>query len=121
MCGDMGVGLVPYSPNGKGRLTRPAGAQSDRSNTDKVVQAFDSPYDEPVIDAVQKLAESRSVSMAQIALAWVLRNPLVTSPIVGATKPHHLPEAVDALRMGLSEEEAQELETPYQQYGPSWY
>jgi len=121
MCGDMGVGLVPYSPNGKGRLARPAGEQSDRSNTDKVVQAFDSPYDEPVINAVQELAESRSVSMAQIALAWVLRNPLVTAPIVGATKPHHLPEAVDALGMGLSEEEAQELEAPYQQYGPSWY
>ncbi len=87
MCGDMGVGLMPYSPNGKGRLARPAGEQSHRSSTDKVVQAFDSPYDEPVINAVQKLAEARGVSMAQIALAWVLRNPLVSAPIVGATKP----------------------------------
>ena len=101
MCGDMGVGLVPYSPNGKGRLARPAGEQSPRSSTDKVVQAFDSPYDEPVINAVQKLAEARGVSMAQIALAWVLRNPLVSAPIVGATKPHHLPEAVDALGLEL--------------------
>src|SRR6478752_3175364 len=84
MCRDMGVGLMPYSPNGKGRLARPAGEQSRRSSTDKVVQAFDSPYDAPVIDAVQKLAESRGVSMAQVALAWVLRNPLVTAPIVGA-------------------------------------
>ena len=50
MCGDMGVGLVPYSPNGKGRLARPAGEQSERSSTDKIVQAFDSPHDEPVID-----------------------------------------------------------------------
>src|SRR4029077_1885386 len=71
MCGDMGVGLVPYSPNGKGRLARPVGEQSPRSSSDKVVQAFDSPYDEPVINAVQKLAASRGVSMAQIALAWV--------------------------------------------------
>ena len=121
MCGDMGVGLVPYSPNGKGRLARPAGEQSQRSNTDKVVQAFDSPYDEPVIDAVQNLAESRAVSMAQIALAWVLRNPLVSAPIVGATKPHHLTEAAEALHVKLTDEEAQELEAPYHQYGPSWY
>ena len=117
----MGVGLVPYSPNGKGRLARPVGEQSDRSSTDKVVQAFDSPYDEPVITAVQKLAEARGVSMAQIALAWVLRNTLVTAPIVGSTKPHHLPEAVGALGLELTDEEAQELEVPYQQYGPSWY
>jgi aryl-alcohol dehydrogenase-like predicted oxidoreductase len=121
MCGDMGVGLVPYSPNGKGRLARPAGEQSLRSNTDKVVQAFDSPNDGPVIDAVQALAEQRGVSMAQIALAWVLRNPLVSAPIVGATKPHHLPEAVAALDLNLTDDEAEELERPYRQSGPSWY
>ncbi len=121
MCGDMGVGLVPYSPNGKGRLTRPVGEQSERSSTDKVVQAFDSPHDEPVIKAVERLAEARGVSMAQIALAWVLRNPLVSAPIVGATKPHHLPQAVDALGLTLTDEEVLELERPYQQYGPSWY
>ncbi len=121
MCGDMGVGLMPYSPNGKGRLARPAGEQSHRSDTDKVVKAFDSPYDEPVIDAVQKLAEARGVSMAQIALAWVLRNPLVSAPIVGATKPNHLAEAVDAISLELTDEEVHELEAPYRQSGPSWY
>jgi aryl-alcohol dehydrogenase-like predicted oxidoreductase len=121
MCGDMGVGLVPYSPNAKGRLARPAGEQSHRSSTDKVVQAFDSPHDEPVIHAVQRLAEARGVSMAQIALAWVLRNPLVSTPIVGATKPHHLSEAVDALCLVLTDEEVLELERPYHQSGPSWY
>ena len=121
MCGDMGVGLVPYSPNGKGRLARPAGEQSTRSSTDKVVQAFDSPHDEPVIAAVQGLAAARGVSMAQIALAWVLRNPLVSAPIVGATKPHHLAEAVGALGLELTDDEVQELERPYQQYGPSWF
>ena len=62
-----------------------------------------------MINAVQKLAESRSVSMAQIALEWVLRNPLVTAPIVGATKLDHLPEAVDALGLELSDQEVQEL------------
>jgi aryl-alcohol dehydrogenase-like predicted oxidoreductase len=121
MCGDMGVGLVPYSPNGKGRLARPAGEQSYRSSTDRVVQAFDSPHDRPVIDAVQALAEAREVSMAQIALAWVLRNPLVSAPIVGATKPHHLPEAVAALEVQLTDAEARGLEGPYRQSGPSWY
>ena len=106
MCGDMGVGLVPYSPNGKGRLARPAGEQSTRSSTDKVVQAFDSPHDAPVIDAVHDLARTRGVTMAQIALAWVLRNPLVSAPIVGATTPHHLTEAVAALDIRLTDDEA---------------
>jgi aryl-alcohol dehydrogenase-like predicted oxidoreductase len=121
MCGDMGVGLVPYSPNGKGRLARPVGEQSTRSRTDHVVQSFDSPYDEPVINAVQQLAEARGVSMAQVALAWVLRTSLVSAPIVGATQPHHLPQAVDALPLQLSDEEVIKLEQPYTNAGPSWY
>lgn len=86
-----------------------------------MVQAFDSPHDEPVINAVQRLAEARGVTMAQIALAWVLRNPLVSAPIVGATKPHHLPEAVAALDIRLTDEEAAALETPYVNAGPSWF
>jgi aryl-alcohol dehydrogenase-like predicted oxidoreductase len=121
MCGDMGVGLVPYSPNGKGRLARPVGEQSNRSTTDHVVRSFDSPYDEPVINAVQQLAEARGVTMAQIALAWVLRNPLVSAPIVGATKPHHLQQAAEALDLRLSDKEAATLETPYVNAGPSWF
>jgi aryl-alcohol dehydrogenase-like predicted oxidoreductase len=121
MCGDMGVGLVPYSPNGKGRLARPAGEQSTRSTTDHVVQSFDSPHDEPVINAVQHLAQARGVTMAQVALAWVLRNPLVCAPVVGATKPHHLQQAVDALDLSLSDEEAAKLEAPYVNAGPSWF
>ncbi len=121
LCADTGVGLVPYSPNGKGRLARPWGQQSTRSSTDHVVQAFDSPTDEPVVNAVQKLAEARGVTMAQIALAWVLRHPGVSAPIVGATKPHHLPEAVAALELTLSDDEAATLEEPYVNQGPSWF
>ncbi|MEO8906747.1 MAG: aldo/keto reductase [Microbacteriaceae bacterium] len=120
MCANMGVGLVPYSPNGKGRLARPAGQQSERSNTDHGVQAVDSPSDEPVITAVHSLADARGVAMAQIALAWVLRNPLVAAPIVGATKPHHLKQAVEALGLELSDEEVKTLEAPYVDQGPSW-
>jgi aryl-alcohol dehydrogenase-like predicted oxidoreductase len=121
MCEDMGVGLVPYSPNGKGRLARPFGEQSARSSTDHVVQSFDSPHDGPVIDAVQRVAQSRGATMAQIALAWVLRSPAVAAPIVGATKPHHLPEAVAALDIELTDDEVAVLEEHYVDSGPSWF
>ena len=121
MCADTGVGLVPYSPQGKGRLARPWGEQSTRSSVDHVVQAFDSPLDEPVVKAVQALAGARGVTMAQVALAWVLTNPAVSAPIVGATKPHHLPEAVAALELRLTEDETQALEAPYTNHGPSWF
>jgi aryl-alcohol dehydrogenase-like predicted oxidoreductase len=120
MCADMGVGVVPYSPQGKGRLARPWGEQSHRSSVDKVVKSFDSPLDEPVVKAVQRVAEARGASMAQIALAWVLNSPVVSAPIVGATKPQHLPEAIAALDLHLSDDEIQSLEEPYTPHGPSW-
>ena len=121
MCADMGVGLVPYSPQGKGRLARPWGEQSLRSTVDNVVKWFTSPLDEPVVNAVQQIAESRQVTMAQVALAWVLTNPIVSAPIVGATKPHHLTEAVAALELQLTEDEIQTLEEPYTPHGRSWF
>jgi 1-deoxyxylulose-5-phosphate synthase len=121
MCADMGVGLVPYSPQGKGRLARPWGEQSLRSTVDNVVKWFTSPLDEPVINAVQQIAESRQVTMAQVALAWVLTNPIVSAPIVGATKPHHLTEAVGALDLQLTDDEIRTLEEPYTPHGRSWF
>jgi aryl-alcohol dehydrogenase-like predicted oxidoreductase len=121
MCADMGVGAVPYSPQGKGRLARPWGEQSNRSSVDKVVQSFDSLLDEPVINAVQRVSEARGTTMAQVALAWVLNSPFVSAPIVGATKPHHLPEAIEALNLHLTDDEIQSLEEPYTPHGPSWY
>jgi 1-deoxyxylulose-5-phosphate synthase len=95
--------------------------QSKRSSEDKVVQSFDSPLDEPVVNAVQSVAEARGASMAQIALAWVLNSPFVSAPIVGATKPHHLPEAVAALDLHLTDDEIQSVEEPYTPHGPSWF
>ena len=121
MCADMGVGVVPYSPQGKGRLARPWGEQSHRSTVDEVVKSFDSPLDEPVVNAVQKVAATRGVRMAQVALAWVLRNPVVSAPIIGATKPQHLSEAVAALGLHLTDDEIHALQEPYTPHGPSWF
>ncbi len=121
LCADLGVGLVPYSPQGKGRLTRPWGQQTARSDVDAVARTFDSPADQPIIEAVERVADVRGVSMAQIALSWVLRNPAVSAPIVGATKPHHLADAVAALDVRLSDEEVAQLEAPYQPQSPYWY
>jgi len=87
------------------------------------VQSFESPHDEPVINAVQQVADARRVPMAQIALAWVLRNPLrnplVDAPLVGATQPHHLQQAAEALDLQLTDEEAASLEKPNTNAGPS--
>ena len=121
MCADMGVGLVPYSPQGKGRLARPWGEQSQRSNVDHVVQSFDSPLDEPVVNAVERVAANHATTMAQVALAWVLTNPGVSAPIVGATKSHHLPEAVAALELRLTDDDIESMEQPYTPHGPSWF
>ena len=87
LCLDQGVGLTPYSPLAKGRAARPWGEQTARSSADAVAKAFDRDVDQPVVDAIQKIAEARGVPMAQVALAWVLSKPVVSCPIVGATKP----------------------------------
>jgi aryl-alcohol dehydrogenase-like predicted oxidoreductase len=121
MCADMGVGCVPYSPQGKGRLTRPWGAQTARSGADDVAASFDLDVDRPVVEAVQHLAETKGVGMSQIALAWLLAKPVVSAPIVGATKPHHLAQAVAALDVTLTEDEIQNLEEPYSPQNPYWW
>ncbi|MEU4162956.1 aldo/keto reductase [Actinoplanes sp. NPDC026670] len=121
MCLDQGVGLTPYSPLAKGRATRPWGQQTTRSSSDNVAKAFDRDVDEPVVHAIQKIAEARGVAMAQVALAWVLSKPVVSCPIVGATKPHHLQDAVAALQLRLTEDETAELETPYLPQDNYWW
>jgi 1-deoxyxylulose-5-phosphate synthase len=113
---DQGVGAIPYSPLAKGRVARPAGdAGTARSADDKVGNAlFNNPeQDRPVIDAVQQVAEARGVPMAQVAMAWVLRNPVVDAPIIGATKPHHLADAAAAVDLELTDDEAAALEQHY--------
>ena len=110
---DEGVGSIPYSPVAKGRLTRPWGERTARFDNDPVGKRFDNESDRPVVEAVQQVAEARGLPMAQIALAWVYRNPVVTAPIVGPTKPHHLSDAVAALDVHLTDDEVAILETPY--------
>ena len=75
MCADMGVGCVPYSPLAKGRLTRPWGEHTHRSDNDAVAGTFDLDIDRPVVEAVQRVAQARGVPMAQVALAWLLTKP----------------------------------------------
>jgi aryl-alcohol dehydrogenase-like predicted oxidoreductase len=110
---DQGVSSIPWSPLAKGRLARPFGEQTKRSGTDPIGRRFFGDGDRPIIEAVQRVAEARGVPMAQVALAWVLRNPVVAAPIVGATKPHHLADAVAALDVHLTDEEIRVLEEPY--------
>jgi aryl-alcohol dehydrogenase-like predicted oxidoreductase len=121
MCADLGVGCVPYSPLGKGRLARPWGQHTQRGDTDQVAKSFDLDVDQPVVEAVQQIAEERGVPMAQIAMAWVLSKPVVTAPIVGATKPHHLTDAAGAVEVHLTEEEIRRLEEPYTTQPAYWW
>jgi aryl-alcohol dehydrogenase-like predicted oxidoreductase len=121
MCTDLGVGCVPYSPLGKGRLARPWGQHTQRGDTDQVAKRFDLDVDQPVVEAVQQVAEERGVQMAHIAMAWVLSKPVVTAPIVGATKTHHLAGAAAALEIQLTEEEIRHLEEPYSTQPAYWW
>ena len=121
LCLDQGVGLTPYSPLAKGRAARPWGEQTARASTDAVAKAFDRDVDQPVVEAIHTVAGARGVPMAQIALAWVLSKPVVRSPIVGATKPHHLRDAVAALDVSLTDDEVTALEEPYTPQDNYWW
>ncbi|NAZ85142.1 aldo/keto reductase [Kineococcus indalonis] len=114
LCADEGVGVIPWSPLARGKLTRDWDAATNRSEKDEFGKTLYRDSDERVVQAVARVAERRGVPRAQVALAWVARNPVVVAPIVGATKPHHLDDALAALELELSEEEVAELEAPYE-------
>ena len=116
LCADQGIAVMPWSPLARGKLTRPWAVETERSKTDRVGHALYSnadASDHAVVNAVAKLADQRALPMAQIALAWLLHKPEVTSPIIGATKPKHIEDAVAALDVTLSAEEIASLEAPY--------
>jgi aryl-alcohol dehydrogenase-like predicted oxidoreductase len=117
LCESEGIGVIPWSPLARGRLTRPWESEpTKRLATDDVGRALyarTQEADRRVVDRVGEIAEGRGVPRAQIALAWVLHKRTVTAPIVGASKPHHLEDAVAALSLKLTAEEIDALEEPY--------
>ena len=113
LCADEGIGVIPWSPLARGRLTRPWDSSTPRSDSDDFGRALYSDVDKPVVDAVIRVASARGVAPAQIALAWVLSKSIITSPIVGATKAHHLDDAVAAVKIHLDDAEITALEESY--------
>jgi aryl-alcohol dehydrogenase (NADP+) len=113
LCADQGIGVIPWSPLARGRLTRPWDTDTARSETDEFGKSLYRDEDRSIVEQVAKIAEARGVSRAQVALAWLLHNPVVTSPIVGATKPQHLQDAIEAVDVLLQDDEVRALEEPY--------
>lgn len=115
LCAAEGIAVLPWSPLARGRLARPWDQATARSRTDAFGSAlYDTAgSDRTVVDRVGEVAAERGVPRAQIALAWLAGRPGVTAPIVGATRPEHLTDAVAALALDLTEAEAGRLEEPY--------
>jgi aryl-alcohol dehydrogenase-like predicted oxidoreductase len=117
LCRDQGVGMIPWSPLGAGKLTRPWGQTTKRSQTDRFNKTMYEVVDggsREVVSAVEAVARARGVPMAQVAMAWLLHKDGITSPIIGATRVSHLEDAVAAVEFSLSPEEIEQIEAPYQ-------
>jgi aryl-alcohol dehydrogenase (NADP+) len=119
LCADQGVGVIPWSPLARGFLAggrgSPGEGNTERARTDEFAPRLY--YREPdykVVEALETVARARGVSNMQIALAWVLNNPVISSPIIGTSKAHHLDDALAALKITLTEDEVKALEAPYQ-------
>jgi 1-deoxyxylulose-5-phosphate synthase len=114
LCADQGIGVIPWSPLARGRLTRDWDESTTRSETDAFgSKLYDESGDRAVVERVAEVAAERGVPRAQVALAWVLAKPVVTAPIVGVTKDAHLDDAVAAVDLQLTDEEIARLEEPY--------
>jgi len=113
LCADQGIGVIPWSPLARGRLTRDWDATTARSETDSFGQSLYAAEDRQIVEQVARVAEARGVPRAQIALAWLASRPAVTAPIVGATRPEHLDDAIASLGIRLTPAEIGPLEKPY--------
>jgi aryl-alcohol dehydrogenase (NADP+) len=118
LCSDQGIGVIPWSPLARGFLaggrTTPGEGNTERARSDEFApRLYYREPDHAVVDAVETIAKARGVSNMQIALAWVLRNPAITAPIVGTSRIGHLDDAVAALSLQLGDEEVKALEKPY--------
>ena len=116
LCADQGIGVIPWSPLARGRLTRKWDDATERSQTDefgKTLYRSAVDADRKIVERVAEIAAQRGIPQAQVALAWMLHKPVVTAPIIGASKPHHLEDAFAALTVKLDAEEIAALEEPY--------
>ena len=118
LCVDQGVGLIPWSPMARGFFAgdrkRGGGGETARAKNDPFANSlYFRDEDFTVADRVTEMAKERGVSASQVALAWVLNKPYITSPIIGATKMDHLDQSIAALDVKLSDEEVKRLEEPY--------
>jgi aryl-alcohol dehydrogenase-like predicted oxidoreductase len=116
LCAAEGVGVLPWSPLARGRLARDWNETTKRMETDefgKTLYTAAEDADRKIVERVGEIAAKRSVPRAQVALAWVAQKPFMTAPIVGASKPHHLDDAIAALSLNLTPEEISSLEEPY--------
>ena len=116
LCAAEGIGVIPWSPLARGRLTRPWGTETARTEGDafgNVLYKATEASDRGIVEAVAGLATARGVSRAQVALAWVLAKPVISAPIIGATKMSHLDDAIAAVELTLSVDEIAGLEKPY--------
>ena len=117
LCLSEGIAVIPWSPLARGRLTRPWNSETTkRTETDQfgnAMYARTEEADRKVVDRLGEVAEKRGIPRAQVALAWLLARPGMTSPIVGASKPHHLEDAAAALGVQLTADETKLLEEPY--------
>ncbi len=119
LCESEGIGVIPWSPLARGLLAGSRKSLDDRESTARAKadtfssQLYDQPGDWEVVEATQRVAAARNVPPAQVALAWLLSRPGVTAPIIGATKPEHLEDAVRAVSLKLTAEELKALEAPY--------
>ena len=117
LCQAEGIGVIPWSPLARGRLARPNDAEAtNREKKDRFGAAVYKTIgdgDRKIIDEVGRIASARGIPRAQVAMAWLLGKPTITAPIVGATKPEHLRDAVAAIDVKLTDEEIKALEAPY--------
>jgi 1-deoxyxylulose-5-phosphate synthase len=115
LCADQGIGVMPWSPLARGKLTRDWDTATTRSENDAMQQSgiYGSEIDRAIVEKVAEIATARGVPRAQIALAWIMRNPVVTAPIVGASKISHLDDAIAATTTQLSDDEIAALEQHY--------
>ena len=113
LCRDQGIGVIPWSPLARGRLTRPWDSETARTEKDEFGATLYQDEDEQIVARTLEVAERLGHSPAQVAMAWLLSNPAVTAPIVGVTKERHLTDAIEAVDLDLSEEDIAALEESY--------